>query len=324
MQPFDKHKGDVGELEGCGATLVSEGATSLQNGSLTRTAYEPAVSSVRGMCAPEIENAGKPVHDSAQTANESLVWAAVVTRYWGSRVKQFNARVDTITSNLADKGPYYGVEGKDGDPPSDDDVADARAEATAEARRQWWQAHGTYIEDGGTRAASMLEQGPTANNMAIARGAGALPPMQVQAWDTFVEGLRGQAAPPADQGVPGMSLWGVGSVNSVGGWMSSWQTYSRSRFAPRAANGRFMSLSSFRNTTWWNRTAGYTSARNYVPRAGQASNVAKWAKVGKYTKVGGAVVSGAVGAWDQWTRDSGRSDLDTSDKVVRATTRGGL
>lgn len=324
MQPFDKHQANTADLEGCGATLVAEAATSLQNGKLTREAYRPAIDNVSGVCAPEIQVADAPVQKSATAAQGSLAWAAVVTRFWGSRVSTFNTKVDEITAALADLGPHYGAEGTGGDPPKHDDIVSAKAAATAEARRKWWEAHTTYIQDGGEKAASMLQQGPTSANMQVARDAGALPPMEIDAWETFVKGLQGKYTPITDQGIPGLAGWSYGAASTPAGWLSTWQQYTRSRFAPRGPNGQFIRIDSFNNSSWWSRTAGYVDDKNFVPRPGQATNVARWATFSKVATRAGWVAGAATGAWDQWSRDSGRTDLDTTDKVVRAGTRGAL
>jgi len=256
MQPFDKHQANVGSLESCGGELVTAGATGLQNGSMTREAYQPAITNVGGSCAPLVQTASDPMNAAADRANESLIWAAVVSRFWGTQVEKFNQKVDEITAALAAQGPNYGVvvpmgPPSPGSPPdtSTEDIANAKAAAEAEAKRKWWEAHGTYVQDGGERAASMLQGGPTGANLSTARDAGALPPMAVDAWGMFVKGLQGKIDPVTDRGLPGLGLWGVGAASGPAGWLQSWgEKLKTGRFAPRdPVTGRFVS---FKGTPW--------------------------------------------------------------------------
>lgn len=46
-----------------------------------------------------------------------------------------------------------------------------------------------------------------------------------------------------------------------------------------------------------------------------------WVRAGKAVPVVGGVVSAGTSAYDQWSRDSGRPDRSTNEKVARATVR---
>jgi hypothetical protein len=156
MQPFDKHPANVDSLESCGGELVAEGANGLQTGTRTRKAYQPAIDNIGGTCAPLLQVAGEPVDEASEAVNSSLIWAAVVSRYWGKQVKAFNAKVDEITSALVAQRPNFGVEVPTGPPSpggppdtSTEDIAEAMAAAIADAKHKWYQAYTQYIEDGG-------------------------------------------------------------------------------------------------------------------------------------------------------------------------------
>jgi len=199
MQPFDKHPANVDSLESCGGELVAEGANGLQTGTRTRKAYQPAIDNIGGTCAPLLQVAGEPVDEASEAVNSSLIWAAVVSRYWGKQVKAFNAKVDEITSALVAQRPNFGVEVPTGPPSpggppdtSTEDIAEAMAAAIADAKHKWYQAYAQYIEDGGRQTASMLKDGP-------------IPPSSVieEISVTFLPQLRG-AEPRA--------LWPLGAL----------------------------------------------------------------------------------------------------------------
>src|SRR5699024_1830960 len=111
-----------------------------------------------------------------------------------------------------------------------------------------------------------------------------------------------------------------GAVGTLG-VVAKWQQSTSMRFAPRRPNGRFMSFSDYGKSPWKSRVAGATQGRNWVPRAGQASNASSWARAGRWAGRASGALTAASGAFDQWTQDTGRSDLDTGDRVVRSTTR---
>lgn len=99
---------------------------------------------------------------------------------------------------------------------------------------------------------------------------------------------------------------------------------SATRFAPRWSNGRFMSHTDYAKGSWKARVSGATQSRNWVPKPGQASTAGRWASVGKWAGRGSGVLTAASGAFDQWTQDANRSDLDTGDRMARSGTRAAL
>ncbi len=128
------------------------------------------------MCAEELRAAPEPVRRAAQETSSALAWASAPLRYWEGKVKAFNTEVDRITGTLdGAAGNKFGAKGTDGKPPTDQEVADARAAAQAEARRQWWAAYDTDIVEGSSTTAGMFRDGPTEENLKAARAAGALP-----------------------------------------------------------------------------------------------------------------------------------------------------
>lgn len=327
MAPFDKHDADTGSLTSCGSTLVTKASEGLANGTLTRQAYAPAIQSVRGMCAPPVQTADQAVQEGSATVTGDLAWAAVVSRYWGSQVTGFNGRVDEITSTLSGQAPTYGAEGDD---PSASDVADAKAEKTAAAKRDWWDAYRTYVEDGQTTASSMLRDGPTEGNIQAAIDAGAMPPMQFgYTPGDFYTGLSGLWLPVTDQGVPGLGIWGMRRTTLGFDWYAQWRIASRTRFAPRGYYTNRLGQTRYgyipyKNSSWTTQARLRMSSTNWQATAGNAASNARWATAAKWVGRGGNVLSFAAGAVDQWTRDANRTDLTTGQKVTRSGTRATL
>jgi len=322
MTPFDKHDADTGSLSSCGSTLVTQASEAINNGSATRQAYSPAIDSVTGVCSPQIASADQAVSNGSESVSGELAWAAVVSRYWGSQVTDFNSRVDEIKTNLSDQGPHYGAEGEDGEEPTDADIADAKAEKTAAAKRDWWSAYRTYIEDGQTTTSNMLRDGPTKANMQTAIDVGAMPPMKWDyTWSDFVNGMASQVVPPTDQGAWGVTNWALGRANFAASSYSTWRQWSRSRFAPRGPDGRYIP---YRNASWARKKWLQSKPSNWQSTAGNGASNAKWATASKWMRRGGHVLSFVGGSIDQWTRDANRTDLSSGERVTRSATRGGL
>ena len=321
--PFDKHDADTGSLTSCGSSLVTQASEAINNGTATRQAYSPAIDAVNGVCAPQIATADQAVQNGSNDVSGELAWAAVVSRYWGGQVTDFNTRVDEITTNLNDQAPNYGAEGEDGEEPTAADIADAKAEKTAAAKRDWWSAYRTYIENGQTTTSTMLREGPTSANMQTAIDAGAMPPMEwnVLDWNTYWTATTGLWMPPTDQGAWGVGLWGVRRGALGFDTFAQWRQWSRMRFAPRGANGQFIP---YKNTSWWNQAKLRASSKNWVSTYGNAASNARWATAAKWAGRGGHVLSFVAGGLDQWTRDANRDDLSTGQKVTRSGTRATL
>jgi hypothetical protein len=315
VQPFDKHTANAGELESCGADLLAAVGESITNGDLTRQAYAPAVANWSGVCAPEIAAAHSAFTAGAESSRAALAWAAVTIRYWAAQVRSFNQRVDEIVSALNSRAPSYGATGSNGQPPDAGAIASAKAAAEAAAKQDWWTAYNTYIVDGGNRAASMLQQGPTEQNISEAIRVGAL--NAPEGWNPLPgmwEALRGNAIPPFDSplGLLGLGLFGLGRLGSFSGWGASWMdkvaygVYVNGHWRGTPSGGRIWI------DPYWRATPGDVAAR------------ARWATFGKWSGRAGAVLAVGTGALNQWMMDSGRSDLTTSERVGRTAWRGGI
>ncbi|WP_203741210.1 hypothetical protein [Actinoplanes cyaneus] len=176
MAPFDRHSANTGQIEARAVDFERLAGKALDLRTVTDKAFQPAEADWDGMCAEELKAAPEPVRRAAQETSSALAWAAAPLRYWEGRVTAFNAAVDRISGTL-DGGAKdnYGAKGVDGKPPTEQQVADARSTALADARQKWWTAYNTDIVDGAGTAAAMFRDGPTEANLKAARAAGALP-----------------------------------------------------------------------------------------------------------------------------------------------------
>lgn len=315
MQPFDKHTANVGALESCGTALMTSSAQAILNGTATRTAYSPAIANWNGQCAPELQAAQTPVQNSSQQAQSALAWGAVVTQYWATQVRDFNAEVDRITAGLNGQGPDYGATGTNGQPPTPDQINTAKTSATGAAKQKWWTAYNTYVVDGGSKAASMLQQGPSDANVREAQRVGALPGMEFAPWNYWLAGLKGFYTPGAGAlAIP----WWIGTGMRPIGPVTSWFTKVQfGRFAPRGPDGRFIPVGS---AGFWAPAKG----DNWVANPGKAGVRGGWVTGAKWAGRAGNVLAVGTSALDQWSRDSGRTDLSGTEKVGRAATRGAI
>ncbi|UYM07772.1 hypothetical protein [Solicola gregarius] len=321
MLPFAKHQANTADLQTCGSNLISHAAEGLTNGKLTKNAYSPALTSVTGMCSPQVESADQAVQQGSQDVTAELAWAAVVSQYWGTQVTDFNSRVDTITSTLATK--------KDDEGESDDPDGDS---PTVQAKRDWWTAYYNYIEGGQSTVSAMLRDGPTPGHMQTAIDAGALPPMS---WDfgtrdDYWNGFLGIFRPPNGDGIDQL-IWGGKTASLAVLWPGFFMnTLKQTRFAPLPAP-----YPGFANTGW----RAYLNSSNYqqrfMPRTWVTNPLKPWTKMQvPYTRWGAAArfatnkvfypLAAVGGAYDQWSRDSQRTDLTNVEKGVRATTRGAI
>lgn len=307
MQPFERHQADLGALEACASQLVDQAAEAMENGDLTRQAYQPAVENWDGMGAPELRDAVTPLQDDCQGASHALAWAGVVARYWAGQVQTFNAAVDAI-----DQGPHYGAIGANGEPPSDGAVEAARSAA----RQRWWEVHDLYILEGGNRVEAMLRDGPTQEHVSEVRAAGVLPGPGLNPLPDMANSAAGEVVPP-DRGWFDQALWTAGRGLFVAGTTGAlmdlrYRTYVRGHWRGVPSGGR-----TYVNP-YWRMRPGMGS--NPAMRASQA----RWARGARWAGRAGTVVAFGTSAWDQWSRDAGRSDIGTGERVARAGTRGAL
>jgi hypothetical protein len=346
MQPFERHPARLGELETCGSQLLTQAANAIENGDLTRRAYQPAIDSWDGMGAPELAAARDPVQSDCEGASHALAWASVVAQYWAGQVRAFNSVVDSI-----DTSPDYGASGVDGGPPSDAQIATARAAA----QQQWWDAYHMQILDGGDRAAAMLRDGPTQEHIAELREVGLLAGAD-GLLPAVGHNIAGQYVPPVGGSWLDWALWGGGHTATLAVMGSElamlryerwyrphWRQLSGSRWrrpagpVPRSIQVRGyargylqphwrdgLRLGDQRVTMGTYRY--YRMHQQMRPGLGQnpAARAAR-DSLGRNTRWlgrGGAALSIGTATWDQWNRDTGRTDIDGTERVARAATRG--
>lgn len=352
LVPFQRHNADVGELHACGAGLLSDAAEALDNGSLTSNRYQPAIENWDGMCAPELANARSPILSRADDSHHALAWAAVVTQYWADRVIKFNAEVDVIQAEIGTDG-NYGADGEGGEPPTEDDIAAARSAA----RQRWNTAYNTYILDGEDQVQSMLDDGPTAANLALVTDAGVLPPPPPGAINYLnrtgdvVNGINGGLAAYAwyrgglasywqGQGLYYQGLANRFSLQAQGIWgryqdggywrRGHYRTLPNgnriwidSRFVARSGQAATQAA---RLDLYGRAQDGFRSTSQRAVDASRAAqpHSAAASRFNTAARWGGrasTVLTAGTSAWDQWSQDAGRNDLATDERVARAATR---
>lgn len=115
--------------------------------------------------------------------------------------------------------------------------------------------------------------------------------------------------------------WGLGLAGTAGGTAAAWQIYSRyGRFAPRAANGLWVSPKSLSRWQWGVRSM---SGSNWAPKANQAATHARWSTASKWLGRAGGVLTFATSAYGQWTADADDPTLTDAERVGRTAWRGG-
>lgn len=316
LQPFDKHQADTASLTSCGSTLIGQAAEGLNNGKLTKKAYSPAIDAVNGVCAPGVQWADRAVQNGSEDVAANLAWAAVVSRYWGDRVSRFNQIVDYIRpAPGADETEING------------------------AKRSWWSAYHTFIEDGQTTTAAMLRDGPTPGHMQTATDVGAMPPMtwnygtSVDGFlDRFKEGFLGIWIPPdgtwVDKGIWGGKTAALGTLWYGFGYekMRTWR-YMPYMTPPYAGYANSGLRGWFNRSNWVQRynMPRYTWARNPLTfKRGLVPHV-RWGAAARFaTNKVFYPLSFAGGAYDQWSRDANRTDLSDGERVTRSATRGAV
>ncbi|KRC65173.1 hypothetical protein ASE12_10590 [Aeromicrobium sp. Root236] len=160
LMPFEKHPADTGTMTASASTLEQKAAKCLDQKEITDKAYNPAVDSWEGICAPELRAAPKPIRDSAATANKQLAWSAVPINYAVGKVKAFNAKIGGFEADSEKPEP-------EGGHPTQTNKSIAMA--------AYREAYETDIVDGFSEAAGMFKDGPTDENIALAKAAGAIP-----------------------------------------------------------------------------------------------------------------------------------------------------
>jgi hypothetical protein len=166
LMAYEKHPADTGTMTASATTLQQKANQCLDQQEITDQAYNPAVDSWEGICAPELRAAPKPLRDSAQAANTQLAWSAVPINYAVAKITAFNT-VAAECQTLADTA----------DPKPAEGAADVPASETnaGRASKRYYEAYDTHIIDGFAEAAKMFKDGPTSDNVALASAAGAIP-----------------------------------------------------------------------------------------------------------------------------------------------------
>lgn len=351
LVPFQRHEANIGELQSCGAGLLSDAAVALDNRDLTAGRYQPAIDNWDGACAPELASARVPVIGRADDSHHALAWAAVVTQYWADRVDRFNRAVDEIM-NTVGATPHWGAVGTGGEPPTQEAIQAARHAA----EQRWWTAYNTYILDGEDQVVAMLDQGPTPEHLGTLANAGVLPPPPPGALSHLNNGGH------LVNGFYG-AMFGLGYHHGQQAGHFRFQQnlynadarfhYTQMRgYWHDLVNGRYWREGHWRRTpsggrTWVNghwverpgrqvRLGNYYGAhdayRDASQRATTAGNAAtshaasatRFNTAARWAGRGGTVLTAGTSAWDQWSRDAGRSDLNTGERVGRSAVRGGL
>lgn len=183
------------------------------------------------------------------------------------------------------------------------------------------QAHAVYIEDGRTRLASILQRGRTEQNLEALREAGVLPGHGFNPGPDILVSLQGLVLPAAYLGSFG--AWAMGGQQGLVALdaLTTYMAYVRyGEFRPvgyRNPNRAFGFLSP-RHAQWYARTWG----GNWAAKPGKSGPRSGWLRAGKAVPFAGAALSAGTAGYDQWSRDSGRPDLSTNEKVMRAGVRG--
>lgn len=171
IAPFDRHPAVLTELTGTADRLEGLGGTSLDLRSLTDQRYRPAELNWDGVGSAELAAAPQSVRRDATQASDAMVWLAGTLRYWRSQVDLFNGRVDAILAERASAAANnWGVSVTS--PTFETDTQVARTNLDRRLREQWWSAHQQYIDEGSRTAATMLRDGPTADNLRLLADAG--------------------------------------------------------------------------------------------------------------------------------------------------------
>ncbi|MGH3358956.1 MAG: hypothetical protein ACRDO7_09130 [Nocardioidaceae bacterium] len=319
LVPFDRHRADTADLESCGANLVAQAAEGLNNGSLTKQAYEPAHTAVRGVCRPQIANADRAVQEGSKDVTAKLAWAAIASRYWGTQVTDFNAEVDRITSTLATDLAV-----------DDDDHDGKKRELRQDAKAAWWRAHETFIENGRATTKAMLRDGPTRGHLQTAIDAGAMPPMEWGvSFNDWWSSFSGIFVPPYQKDLVDNGIWAGKTTTLVLAFQAVWNMeFAGKRYLPvgwhRGPDGKLVYGNRFAGSPWSTRARAWADPNNWQDkRAGSsaATRAASWATTLKWADRSFYALGFVGGAYDQWSRDAHRTDLTDTAKVARAGTR---
>lgn len=139
--------------------------------------------------------------------------------------------------------------------------------------------------------------------------------------DSMWSSLRDEVMPPSQTGDLGLGMWTAGRGMVAAGATAEWMTdVQHGTFAPRDAAGRYIST----QAPWHQNAMRAMQSRNWQALPYQSATRARWATVGTVTGRAGGALSIGTSALDQWTRDSGRTDLSDAERVGRTAYRAGV
>lgn len=173
--PVEEHPANPGEITAQARTLANQADQTIDERAVTEKAFSPAIANWDGIAAPELRQAPDGVRRSAAEVARNLAWLPFPLQRWASVVQAFNSEVRSIKSKM-DTAIAEAGRAKDanGEPLSDEAIADKRQEARSQAVAAWHKAYEKHITNGAAEVASMIKRGPTADNIRKAAGIPAL------------------------------------------------------------------------------------------------------------------------------------------------------
>jgi hypothetical protein len=146
--------------------------------------------------------------------------------------------------------------------------------------------------------------------------------------DSLGDSFQGAVKPSGD-GID-KTAWSANHAGTIAAGTSAWFSYFHlGRFAPRK-NGKYTSFKDLSPREQGKFTRNkFRNLRNphnekaWSAKPNKAASRAKWLKVGKYASRGGNALAFGIGAYEQWSADSG-AGYDTDERVGRAATRSAL
>lgn len=328
MEPFEKFK-HTGRLENYKEPMVANATDALRKGGFTIRQYRPVTTNWKGFGNKEAEGAPVPVTTTAKRTHTMMLWAAVVTQYWGVQLHKFNDRVDEIVLNFnnfrpsAPSNPGHapgpqpsptshptphstggpGARAQSGESaPSATQVGSAYRAALNHAIAQWHGAYNDFVVAGRNLAARMLSQGPTKRNVQIVIGSGAIPDPLDEWYDPFndiLTGVRNYLDPFLSDVTPQNFLGAFGWLGGAPGVMASaWYMHTYGIEIPGF---------------------GKTARPGTDPDAfARFNGLSKW--LGPFS----AGATALTGGMTQWSDDSRyQPHMPLTEKAMRAIVRGG-
>ncbi len=291
-----------------------------------------ASSAVTGTLVAPLVAAPVPVVSTGRSISAAAIVAEGCLNRWSSIVTVYNTAIDELNARYENaRASGFGVDpdqffvggtGTQQQRQGDYDGAVASAEASLTGTLQAQKADlDRQLDDDADTVAAMLDEGPTEEVAVALASGGDLPPDSAGLAGHLWEALRGQVIPPLEKGPWDIGLWALGRGGAGLGIGINVARYAQhGRFAPRGANGRYVSIPSSRVS----QGVMAMSQRNWQARPHSSVVRGQWGTVGTVAKWGGVGLAGVGGGLNQWSQDADRTDLSTTDRVARAGTRGAL